>query len=60
MELLFKIAGIGLIVTVLNMLLSKAGRDEQALLLTMAGLITVLLFLLDEIKTLFSALKSIF
>ena len=60
MELIFKIAGVGIIVAVLNVLLGKAGREEQALMVTIAGLITVLLLLVGEIQTLFQLLKTAF
>ncbi len=60
MELIFKIAGVGMIVAVLNLLLAKAGREEQALMVTIAGLVTVLLLLVGEVGTLFSTLRSVF
>jgi stage III sporulation protein AC len=49
-NLIFKIAGIGILVAVLNILLSKSGRDEQALMITLGGLIVVLLMLVREIS----------
>ncbi|MBQ1947516.1 MAG: stage III sporulation protein AC [Clostridia bacterium] len=60
MELIFKVAGSGMIVAVLHVLLSKAGREEQALMVTIAGLVTVLLLLVGEVSTLFSTLQSVF
>lgn len=60
MELIFKIAGVGMIVAILNLLLAKAGREEQALMVTIAGLVTVLLLLVGEVGTLFSTLRSVF
>ena len=60
MELIFKIAGVGMIVAVLNLLLAKAGREEQALMVTIAGLVTVLLLLVGEVGPLFSTLRSVF
>lgn len=59
-DLIFKIAAIGILVAVLNMLLSRAGRDEQALLTTIAGLIVVLLIIVREISGLFDLIKSLF
>ena len=59
-ELIFKIAGIGIIVAVLGQLLSRSGRDEQALMLTIAGLVVVLFILTEEIGNLFNTVKSIF
>ena len=59
-DLIFKIAAIGILVAVLNLLLSRAGRDEQALLTTIAGLIVVLVLLLQKISDLFDLIKSLF
>lgn len=59
-DLIFKIAAVGIIVTVLNLLLSRSGRDEQALMVTIAGLVTVLLLLVREISALFDLIKSLF
>lgn len=59
-ELIFQIAGVGIIVTVINQLLSRAGRDEQALLITIAGLVVVLFILTQRIGELFDSVKLIF
>jgi len=59
-DLIFKIAGVGMIVAVLNQLLTRAGREEQALLTTIAGLVVVLLILSQEIGNLFDTIKDIF
>lgn len=59
-DLIFRIAGIGIIVAVLNLLLSKSGRDEQALMITLAGLVVVMLMLIEEIANLFTTVKSVF
>lgn len=59
-DLIFKIAAVGIIVTVLNLLLTRSGRDEQALMVTIAGLITVLLLLVREISALFDLVRSLF
>ena len=59
-DLIFKIAAVGIIVTVLNLLLTRSGRDEQALMVTIAGLVTVLLLLVREISALFDRVKTLF
>ena len=59
-DLIFQIAGVGIIVAVLNQLLTRAGRDEQALLTTIAGLVTVLFILSQQIGDLFDTVKNIF
>ncbi len=59
-DLIFKIAAIGIIVAVLNQLLVRSGREEQAMLTTLAGLIVVLTLLVGEIGDLFSMVKSVF
>ncbi len=58
--MIFKIAGIGILVTVINMILTKAGRDEYAMLTTLTGIIVVVLMLLEDIKKLFVALENLF
>lgn len=59
-DLIFQIAGVGIIVAVLNQLLTRAGRDEQALLTTIAGLVVVLFILSQQIGDLFDTVKNIF
>lgn len=59
-DLIFKIAGVGIVVSVLNQLLIRSGREEQALLTTIAGLVAVLYVLTGEIGALFENIKSIF
>ena len=59
-DLIFKIAAIGIIVSVLNQLLKRAERDEQAMMTTLAGLIVVLLMIINEIANLFETIKSVF
>lgn len=59
-ELIFKVAAVGIIVAVVNMILSKLGRDEYATLTTLAGIIIVLLVLLGEISGLFSTIHTVF
>ncbi len=59
-DLIFQIAGIGIIVAVLNQLLVRSGREEQALMTTLAGLVVVMAILVQEIGDLFSTVKSVF
>ena len=59
-NLIFKIAAIGIIVAVLNQLLIRAGREEQVLMSTVAGLIVVLFMLIQQISVLFDTVKSVF
>lgn len=58
--LILRVAGIGILVTVTCQILSKAGRDEQALLVTLTGMILVLLMLIEQIGTLISAVQAVF
>ena len=57
---IFKIAAIGIIVAVLNMVLIRSGREEQAMLTPLAGVIVVLMMIIPQISNLFSAVKSLF
>ncbi len=59
-DLIFRIAAIGIIVSVLNQVLIRAGREEQAMLTTLAGLIVVLMMIIYEISNLFETVKSVF
>ena len=59
-DLIFKIATIGIIVAVLNQVLIRSGREEQAMMTTLAGLIVVLMMIINEINTLFETVKTIF
>ena len=59
-DLIFKIAAIGIIVAVLNQLLIRSGREEQAMMTTLAGLVVVLMILVQEISNLFSLIKTLF
>ena len=59
-DLIFKIAAIGILVAVLNQLLIRSGREEQALMTTLAGLVVVLRILLREISALFDLAKALF
>ena len=59
-DLIFKIAAIGILVAVLNQLLIRSGREEQAMMTTLAGLIVVLMMVIQQIDVLFQSIKSIF
>ena len=59
-DVIFKIAAIGIVVAVLNQLLQRSGREEQAMMTTIAGLIVVLMMIVTEISNLFDTIKSIF
>jgi len=59
-DLVFKIAAIGIIVSVLNQVLIRSGREEQAMMTTLAGLIVVLLMMVQQISNLFETVKSVF
>lgn len=59
-DLIFKIAAIGILVAVLNQVLSRAGRDEQAMMTTLAGLVVVLMMVVQEIARLFDMVKALF
>lgn len=57
---ILKVAGVGILVSVAAQILSKSGRDEQAMLVTIAGIVVVFLMLIDEIDKLFSLIRSVF
>lgn len=59
-DLIFKIAAVGILVAVLNILLQRSGRDEQALMVTIAGLVCVLVLVVQEISGLFLLIKDLF
>ena len=59
-DLIFKVAAIGILVAVLNQLLVRSGREEQAMMTVLAGLIVVLMILVQEINQLFSTVKMLF
>lgn len=59
-DLLFKIAGVGILVSVLNQVLSKAGREDQAMLTTLTGVIIVLMMVISKISELFNAVRNTF
>ena len=59
-DLIFRIAAIGIIVAVLNQLLVRSGREEQAMMTTLAGLVVVMMMLVQEISDLFQLIKTLF
>jgi stage III sporulation protein AC len=59
-DLIFKIAAIGIITAVLTQVLSRAGREDQAMMVTLAALAITLLLVINEIKSLFDTVKSTF
>ena len=59
-DLVFKIAAIGIIVAVLNQLLIRSGREDQAMMTTLAGLVVVLMMLVQQISDLFQLVKTLF
>ena len=59
-DILFKIAGIGIIVSVLNQVLSRSGKDEYTMITTLAGLILVLMILIPQMIELFDYIKAVF
>lgn len=59
-DLIFKIAAVGILVAVLNQVLSRAGREEQAMMTTLEGLVVVLMMVVREIADLFDLVKTLF
>ena len=59
-DLIFKIAAIGILVAVLNLLLVRSGREKQAMMTTLAGLVVVLMMLVQQISDLFDLVKTLF
>lgn len=59
-DLIFKIAAVGILVAVLNLLLIRSGREEQAMMTTLAGLVVVLMMLVQQISDLFQLVKTLF
>ena len=59
-DLIFKIAAVGILVSVLNQVLSRSGRDEQATMTTLAGLVVVLIIVAEKISELFDLVKNLF
>ncbi|MGN1013259.1 MAG: stage III sporulation protein AC [Clostridia bacterium] len=59
-DLLFKIAGVGILIAVLNQVLSKAGREDQAMMTTLTGVIIVLMMVISKISELFNTVRNTF
>ncbi len=59
-DLIFRIAAVGILVAVLNLLLSRAGKDEYGLMITIAGLVAVLIIVVQKIYELFDLIKGLF
>ena len=59
-DLIFKSAAVGILVAVLNLVLARSGREEQAMMTTLAGLVVVLMMLVRQISDLFDLVKSLF
>ena len=59
-SLIIKVAGIGILVSVATQILSKSGRDEQAMLVSLAGIVLVLMLLVSELGNLFDAVRRVF
>ena len=59
-DLIFKVAAVGILVAVLNQLLIRSGREEQAMMTTLAGLVVVMMILVQEISGLFQLIKTLF
>lgn len=59
-DIVFRIAAVGILVTILNQVLSKSGRDEMAMMTTLAGLVIVLVMVIGMISNLFQTVRTIF
>ena len=59
-DLIFRVAAIGLLVAVMNLLLARSGRDEQALMITLAGLVVVMVMLVRQVADLFDLIRRLF
>lgn len=58
--LILKIAGLGILISIVTSILSKSGRDEQAMLVTVAGIIVVMLMLVEEVGVLIESVRTVF
>ena len=58
--LILKIAGIGILVSIISSILGKAGKDEQAMMVSVAGIVVVMLMLVEEIGVLFESIQTVF
>ncbi len=59
-DIIFQIAGLGIVIAVINQILSKAGRDDQAMMVNLAGVVVVLFWVLEYISMLFTSISTIF
>jgi stage III sporulation protein AC len=59
-DLIFKIAAVGIVITVLNQVLIRSGREDQAMLVALAGVIVVLFIIIEQVSDLFETVKSVF
>ena len=59
-SLILRIAGVGVLVSVVSAILNKSGRDEQGMMVTVAGIVVVMLMLVDEMGSLFESVQSVF
>lgn len=59
-DLIFKVAAVGILVAVLNQLLIRSGREEQAMMTTLAGLIVVMMMIIEQVNRMFELIKSTF
>ena len=59
-DIIFKIAGIGIAIAVLNQILTRAGREDQAMMVTLAGIIVVLFFIVQMVSQFFDTVKTLF
>ena len=59
-DLIFKIAAVGILVAVLNLVLARSGREEQAMMTTLAGLIVVMMLIVQKISELFTLIQTVF
>ena len=59
-SIILKIAGVGVLVSVASAILNKSGRDEQAMMVTVAGILVVMLMIVDEMGNLFDTVQSVF
>lgn len=59
-DLIFKIAAVGIVITVLNQVLIRSGREDQAMLVALAGVVVVLFIIIEQVSDLFDTVKSVF
>ncbi len=59
-DLIFKIAAVGIVITVLNQVLIRSGREDQAMLVALAGVVVVLFIIIEQVSDLFETVKSVF